>query len=258
MSDVQMQLAAGNYVAAIQDELGNMGATATMSRAGVVVTGSVGVAPTSVSQSAHVTQPAVIVSLSPAAQNILSGAQIALDVMTAAHTGGYEPTPSSLASDSSNAPAKPVSVSQAPSLIQPGAGEVISSPSDPSISQIVQLAKDSLTDPGAVYYNFVNQMGGASKFAACMFSGNEEQSFVQAFNNKTLTIQNASDVAGLDLQDNTVLTGTSESGSMSMNDAWMASQDSINETYSTGLFMPIVGGIYVTWANPTAGTSLSA
>jgi len=106
-----------------------------------------------------------------------------------------------------------------------------------------------------MYYSFVNQMGGASNFAAFMFSGSEQQSFVQAFNNKTLTIQNASDVAGLDLQDNTVLTGTSESGTMSMNDAWMASQDLANGTYSTGLFIPIVGGIYVTWANPSTSTS---
>ena len=130
MSDVQMQLAAGNYAAAIQDELGNMGATATMSQGGVVVTGSVGVAPVSGSQSLRSTQPAVIISLSPAAH-----------------------------------------------------------------------------------------------------------------------------VAGLDLQDNTVLTGTSERVNMSMNEAWMASQDSSKGTYSTGLFIPVVGGIYVTWANPAASAS---
>jgi hypothetical protein len=255
MSDVQMQLAAGNYAAAIQDELGNMGATATMSQGGVVVTGSVGVAPASGSQSLRSTQPAVIISLSPAAQNILSGAQIALDVISAVRANGQGAPASASTRSSSGAPVKPGSVSQAPSLVQPSTGEVISSPSDPSISQIVQLAKSSLSDPTAVYYNFVNQVGGTSKFAAFMFSGGEEQSFVQAFNNRTLTIQNASDVAGLDLQDNTVLTGTSERVNMSMNDAWMASQDSSKGTYSTGLFIPVVGGIYVTWANPAASAS---
>ena len=249
-----MQLAAGNYAAAIQDELGNMGATATMSQGGAVLTGAAGVAPPSGSQSLHTAQPAVIVSPSPAAQDILSGAQIALDVITAvrgSRPGALAPATSC----SGSAPAEPGSASQAPSLIQPGTGEVISSPSDPSISQIVQLAKDSLTDPTAVYYDFVNQMGGAGKFAAFMFSGSEEQSFVQAFNNKTLTIQNAYDVAGLDLQDNTVLTGTSERVDMSMNDAWMSRQNSGNGTYSTGLFIPIVGGIYVTWTNPAASTN---
>jgi len=251
MSDVQMQLAAGNYAAAIQDELGNMGATATMSYGGVVVTGTAGVAPTSSPQSAHATQPAVIVSLSPAAQTILSGAQIALDMITAACQGEQGTTPGSATLHGSGTTTKPASALQAPSLIQPSTGEVISSPSDPSISEIVQQAKAALSDPTSVFYGVVNQAGGPGAWSAFMGS-EEQQSFVDAFNSKTLTIQNASDVAGLDYMDHTVLSGTSQSGTMSINGAWRESQDMLNGTYSTGWFMPVEGG---TWSKTTTSTN---
>ena len=257
MDMVQSSLAAGEYVAAIQDELGNMGASATMniagSQRGVVTSGSVGVARSSASPGSYASQPAAIVSLSPAAQTMLSGAQIALDVITAARQSQHGTQASATQQNGTgNATTKTGTPNGAPTLIQPSTGAVISSSSDPSIADIVNLAKNALSDPTSVFYSMVNQDNGPASFISYVDDPQMQQSFVDAFNNKTLTIQNASDVAGLDYQDNTVLTGISETCRISMNGAWMASQDKANGTYSTGLMMPIIGGLYVTWANPSA------
>jgi hypothetical protein len=246
MDIVQSRLAAGNYVGAIEAELGNQGATATMDISGsqrsVTVAGNIGI-----SSSNFESQPAAIVSLSSAAQNVLSNAQIALDLMVTARPSGHE-TPTSTQGTYAN---------KAPSLVEPGTGQVISSSSDPSISGIVQQAKNALNDTTSVFYNFVNEMGGPSSWSTFMGT-TEQQSFAEAFNSKTLTIQNASNVAGLDYKDNTILSGTSETGTISINGAWRASQDKLNGTYSTGLMIPVEGGIYVTWANPNPSASANS
>jgi hypothetical protein len=261
MDMVQGSLAAGDYVAAIQDELGNMGATATMNITGaqrdVVTSGSVGVAPSLVSPSSYASQPAAIISLSPAAQNILSGAQIALDMITATRQSERE-VRASATEQNNNATEKPGTTDGAPTLIQPSTGDVISSRSDPSIADIVKQAQSALSDPAAVFYNMVNQDDGPASFISYVGDAQMQQSFVTAFNNKTLTIQNASDVAGLDYQDKTVLTGTSENAGGGINGAWMAEQDKTNGTYSSGMIIPVIGGIYVTWANPSANTGSGA
>lgn len=153
---------------------------------------------------------------------------------------------------------KPDTTGGAPDLIQPSTGDVISSQSDPSIADIVKQAQSALSDPAAVFYEFVNQDDGPASFISYVGDQKMQQSFVAAFNNKTLTIQNASGVAGLDYQDKTVLTGTSENGGGSLNGAWMAEQDKTNGTFSTGIIMPVIGAIYVTWANPSANTNSAA
>ncbi|HEY3848503.1 MAG TPA: hypothetical protein VGL95_15460 [Acetobacteraceae bacterium] len=254
MDMVQSSLAAGDYVAAIQDELGNMGASVTMFQPGVAVAGTVGVAPSSTSQSSYASQPAAIVSLSPAAQNILSGAQIALHMITAARQS--EPGARASAPEQNNntdaASAKPGSTDRAPTLVQPSTGDVISSRSDPSIADIVKQAQSTLNDPSSVFYNIVNQAGGPEKWSYHMDNEQDQQSFIDAFNNKTLIVENASNVAGLDYQDNTVLTGISENVRSSESTSFLLAQNAAG--YQTGLMqLPVIGGIYFAWKDPKMG-----
>jgi hypothetical protein len=251
---VQSSLAAGDYVAAIQDELGNMGASVTMSQPGVAVTGTVGVAPSSTSQSSYASQPAAIVSLSPTARNILSGAQIALDMITAVRQSEHGAPASTPEQNNKTdaASAKPGATDTAPSLVQPGTGDVISSRSDPSIADIVKQVQSTLNDPNSVFYNMVNQAGGPEKWSSYMANEQDQQSFIDAFNNKTLIVENASNVAGLDYQDNTVLTGISENVRSSESTAFVLAQNAAG--YQAGVMqLPVIGGIYLAWKDPKMG-----
>jgi hypothetical protein len=83
-------------------------------------------------------------------------------------------------------------------------------------------------------------------------AGNEkdEQTFIDAFNNKTLIVQNASDVQGLDYKDNSVITGTSEDChySFNFNGAFIQAQNAAGHQANV-LQLPIIGGIYFAWKN---------
>lgn len=71
-------------------------------------------------------------------------------------------------------------------------------------------------------------------------------SFVKAFNEGSLKVQSAVDVKGLDYDETTTLTGTSESASLEMNHAWYDSQ--ATSTQGGGLVeLPAIGGLFFTF-----------
>ena len=65
----------------------------------------------------------------------------------------------------------------------------------------------------------VDHTNGPEQFAAFFSDPAQRQSFVDAYNNRGLSIQNAADVSGLDDVNTTLLTGTSKSLSGSINEA---------------------------------------
>ncbi len=77
-----------------------------------------------------------------------------------------------------------------------GSGQAEPSASSASIAAVVQAAQGSLSDPSAAFYNAINSAGGPADWASFM-SDSRRKSFVQAFDNKTLPVQNASNVSGL-------------------------------------------------------------
>lgn len=248
VASIQSELTSGNYAAAIQDALGNAGTSAEMrisgSRRSVVVTGAATNEPSS-----YAPAPAAIISFSPAAQSILSNSEIALDVLNA--TAGIRSVDAAKSTLATPRTAGDQAVQ--PPLQEP-VDQTAPSAAKPSVSQIVQEAQQSLNDPTAAFYNMVKQQGGPVAYASLAFAPNERQSFIDAFNNRTLTTQNAADVPGLNYQDNTALTGTSEAVHVSYNETLISDQMAAG-TISGVITLPLVGGIYIAWANTSAGST---
>ena len=245
IDSIQSELAGGNYAAAIQDALGNTGASATMRLSGSQRSVSVAGAPTGIPLS-YASEPATIISFSPAAQNILSDAQIALTVMAAARPGnGVKSTVAASGAVSEEAIQSPA---------QEPANQTISSASELSISGIANAAQNALSDPTATFHDIVNQQGGPASFASFISDPKERQSFINAFNNQTLIIQNAADVPGLNYQDHTVLTGSTEAVHTSYNEGFISNQMAAG-TASGVMTLPVIGGIYLAWPNSSASSS---
>ena len=239
--DAVNDILSGRVGEEIQNALGNTGASARVTigaQSSLVVKGDVG----GLTASAPRSNPATIVSFSPAANAVLSGAQVAFIVITANRNS--DQTQAS-GNPSARQPAAPSPVSAAT------AQAPATAPAPLSLSYILDQAKADLADPTGDFYGVVNQgFNGPEQFASSFSDPIQRQSFIDAFNNQTLTIQNAANVAGLDDVNTTLLTGTSESLSGSSNEVWRTQQDAASGTYSTGLNIPLIGNIYVTWPKP--------
>jgi len=227
----------------MQDALGNGNASVTIDISGSTRSATVTGAPTgSLPSSAY--GPATVVSLSPQAQGALSQAQIALDVLGGLKTGH----------GASATAAAPVSspVQEPIAAVQPAPPVTAA-----SISDVVKNDASALNDPAAVFYACVNETGGPASIVSGFTSVQEQQSFIDAFNNRTLNIQNASDVAGLDYRDSTVLTGTSIKGGGSYNGQYVTNKLAEGIQSSLMIF-PAVGAIYYSWPAPTTAGGSAA
>jgi hypothetical protein len=231
-----------NYVSALQTALGNNGASMTVNIFGqsrsATVTGPSSAPVATGPGATGKRSPAVILSLSPGAQATLNEAEVALTVI----------------SDSAKVSRRPDATAA-----KPASGDTTSLPEQnpptaASISNMVAAAGSILRDPASVFYEVINSEGGPEKYASYMADPQERASFVQAFNDKTLSIQNASDVAGLNYTDSTSLTGTSETANEIYNTAYLAAQNS-GANYASLIMFPAVGGIYFSWARSSANAS---
>lgn len=114
-------------------------------------------------------------------------------------------------------------------------------------------AQDFLSNPTSTFKNYVNSLGGPEKWADGIFSKEDRASFVKAFNEGSLTVQSAVDVKGLDYNETTTLTGTSEYGSLSINHAYYDSQ--ATSTQGGGLVeLPAIGGLFYTFPRKASST----
>ena len=247
MVDLVSQLSGLPYVWTIQDSLGNNGASATVDISGTNRSATVTGTPTS-SVVPPIYGPSAIVSLSPRAQSMLSDAQVALDVIGAMETGHGTPA-TAIPQSSQDAPVR--------SSGQEPAGQAESSVSASSVSDIVKSAASVLKDPTSTFYDYVNALGGPASFISYVCNAPEQQSFIDAFNNKTLNIQNASDIAGLDYKDSTVLTGTSETLNGSYSGKYISNRLA-NGNIASILMFPAVGGIYFSYPAPTTADGPAA
>jgi hypothetical protein len=241
VSMIQSDLATGDYVGAIQDALGNRGASATMNLSATHKSVSIVGTPSGLSTST----PAVVVSLSADAQRALSSGQIAVDLLTAAGRSG------TAGNTTYNAPQK--SAASSSKLVTP-AGEqetTATSPTEasPSIGDIVQAAQNSLGDPKDSFYNILNSQQSAEDFSAYM-PDDERTAFLSAFANKTLSIQNAADIPGLDYTDGTTLTGTSETTHFSYNEKALEQYGQSNGMYTSMIMMPVIGALVFSFPKP--------
>lgn len=212
IQNVQSELAAGNYLAALQDTLGNKGASVTISGGSVTFQGASSGSTGNISHVA-VARVADVVSLSPAAQKLLSDSGIALALLNAAskytnHRNSIS-TPD-LSSQAERLPSsnivQPTPVSHP--IISPGSSPVVAADgSQLTASQIVDIAKTQESNPNYVY----NVINSNVDFFTQGLSADVKASFVKALQNKTLGIESTSSIPGLNYQETTVITGTSES-----------------------------------------------
>ena len=245
----------GYWVSAIQDLLGNKGASVTLD-----ISSSQRSTPTArILPRSSLTTPSTkadIVSLSPEAQRAISNDQIALDLITPLQH------PSGLVGDENTTASTP-STGSSPtgSFVMSGveavSGAQDSGPLATSIAAIVAAAQSTLSDPSSAFYQAFNgdvsagAVDGPAALASTM-PADEAAAFVSAFNNRTLTIQSAVDVPFIDYKDNSVLTGTSETAHVDYNQDAMNTYAQTAGVYSTMLVAPGIGALYVTWAKPSS------
>jgi hypothetical protein len=231
-----------NYVSALQDALGNNGASMTINISGqsrgATVTGSLGTSTATGPAATGSNSPAAIISFSPGAQAALTNAEVALTLISdSAKANGR----------AGAAAAKPIS------------GATTSQPEQnprtaASIADMVMAAGSILQDPTSVFYQEINSEGGPEHYMSYMSDPQTRASFVQAFNDKTLTIQNASDVAGLNYTDSTSLTSTSETSNENYNTTYLSAQNS-GANYASLIMFPAVGGIYFSWPKSSSASA---
>jgi len=128
-----------------------------------------------------------------------------------------------------------------------------------TVAQIIQTGQTLLADnPTGAFYNYVNEAGGPAQFISYENNAALQNSFVNAFKNGSLTVQDVTQIPQLQFTDNEFFTGQGESGSAGWNTNIEAEMDAANGTYSTGVVFPGIGALYVTWANPSVETSKAA
>ncbi len=274
---VQNQLAAGNYAAAIQDALGNQGASVRITSANGNISVAISGTPSGLPESAATTPSRATdtVTLSPEAQSRLSDATVALDILT---TDAARATNGTISTGSAgNKPAGDVTTGSQTSQQTQTIGQLTAAsgtPKDinatqattdptggaaasPSVADIIAAAQAAAQDPNYAY----NQLGGNPNALAAtlstMGSDAEKSSFLAAFDNRTLTVTNTSDIPGFDYASTTVLTGTSETMSGS-GDGYNAQVEHAAQMQGGGygmlLGLPLGGAILVTWG-PGATTA---
>jgi hypothetical protein len=222
-----------SYGEAIQHLLGDQGAS--------LVLGGSAAAPTATlygSATAKVgtnVEPAVTVTLSAQAQHFLSQGQIALDLLTG-KPGAQGPTitiPNQTAQAQATATANAASASAVPGGV---AGQIAS---------IIAQAKAEVSDPNFIY----NVANPGNHYLGIIdgLQGSAQAGFIQAFNSRTLTIQNVADVEGLDYTPSVTFTGTSQNTSLSINyDVWNPLYAAHDGNIAT-LGDPLGGSLLLTW-----------
>ena len=234
-----------NYIRDLQGALGNNGASMTVNISGqsrgATVTGSLGASAATGPAATGSNSPAAIISFSAGAQAALANAEIAMTLISdSAKANGR----------AGDAAAKPMSGA---TTFQPEQ----TPPTEASISDMVKASGSILQDPTSVFYQFINQDNGPESYSSYMGDPQEQASFVQAFNDKTITVQNASDVTGLDYTDSSVLTSRSETASENYNPAFLATQNS-GSNYASMLMFPAVGAVYITWPKSSGASANTA
>jgi hypothetical protein len=174
------------------------------------------------------TLPAVIVSLSPAARNALTNAQIALQVIT-----GSLPMKASLPTAQSGD--KREAITDAMHSAAPASTQVTM----PSLEQIRSMSAADW------FYDTTNVQDFTFRMAP-----DKAAAFEAAYNSKTLNIQRASDIPRLHYQDSWTYTASSAGSGMSSTFSF----DSVwaGETYGSQCLVqsdPLFGGILVSWGD---------
>jgi hypothetical protein len=189
--------------------------------------------------------PAVIVSLSAAARDALSGGQVALQVMIG---DAHSPTAALVATAQTDPTAVKPTVGT-PAGTSASACETASSGASlPSAEQIQSMSAS----------DWLYATANVQDFTAGMTSA-QASSFEAAYNAKTLNIQKASDIPQLDYNasftDSATATGTGGSSTVSMNSTWASQQYGPNCVVRSD---PLYGGILVSWGAQSSVGSLTA
>lgn len=213
VQDIQGGINASSYVAALQDRLGNNGASVTIHNGLATLQGvALGL---SKNFSATIPRVADVVSLSPTAQEFLSNSSIALALLTAGArqiNGKVGSVGTVTPSEYKSSPSPVTQVASIQPSITVDGGEVTNSSDGNSVpqlsaSQVLDGAIAQESNPSFVY-DIIN----ANKdFYTQTVSGDARTSFISALSDKTLNIESTSSITGLNYNQTVVITGTSES-----------------------------------------------
>jgi hypothetical protein len=244
------------YAQRIQDALGNTGATVTLNDTNpgsLAISGTatgLGLTILAKQQAATDAPQGNIdaVTLSPAAQAKLRELQTAAQLLTK----GAKPTSDSVApkSESGN-PVERTSTRSSPSTTNATGGQTID-PTDvtalatenPSqvIKDAVSAAQAAMTDT-ASFYAAAASDSSIVQFITSGLSDSSKSSFMAAYANQTLNLQNAADVTGWQSTGQTTITGTSES--LGGGGALGFAQPPANVNYTALDFG--LGQLYISW-----------
>ncbi len=222
----------GSYAFAIMDALGSATAWTHVSIS----------ADTSNAAPSAASAPSSILSLSPLAQKIANGGEIALQVLDAASGRKPAAVTSLQAAPPGTTWAKSADAGQAAAWTPAGAPSIA-----PAVLAAEDAAKQALTDPKALFDALVSRGGGAARWSQWFGDAAQQQAFVAAFASGDVTTQSAATVKGLDYTDATVIWGGGETGDITVDQNWQKATDAANDTYSVVFGFPAVGGVYVTF-----------
>jgi len=259
-STIANQVDANDYYRAIQLALGTNGGTVTFNYANDQSAVTLSRASPTAQTSAE--SPTDVVYLSEDAKSALAtlksgkptasadeDAQVALTLLASSEpakssSGGASPRP-----PANNTGSTGVTSGQGASDAQqlqipnsaastPVAADQASSDSSGTIANILNAANTA--DPTAAFYSLYNRQQAAFFFTTGQSSA-YTQSFLTAYDNRTLNIQNAANVPGL-LQGSAQISATSETSSLGFNPNWQpANGDNFGGVFGSGI------NFLVTW-----------
>ncbi len=186
----------------------------------------------------------VSIKLSPEAQDAIEKQKIALDLISPSVSQEKTSPQSSNQSQQQSESASTSNTSPNPT---------VSDSENPSVEDILRAGQNAIADnPAAVFNSFVNQSGGAAQYISGYGDAGLQSSFIAAFNSGALNVQDASKVSALDFTQSVTFSGSGGSSTSGWSSIVQAQLDAQNGTYSVGQILSGFGGLYVTWANPSA------
>lgn len=252
---IQGGLGASSYVAALQDRLGNNGASVTVSSGLIALHG----APVGRSTNLLPAIPRVVdvVSLSSTAQEFLSNSSIALVLLNNAARDAKSKFGNVVVDTSSNHPSSTGPVKQV-APIQPViavSGTELPSTSDGSnvselsASQVIDIAKAQESNPSFIY-DIIN---ANKEFYTQGLSTEAKTSFLSGLSNKTLSVESTSSIAGLNYNESVTITGTNES----FIGGGIYNSNILRDKAENGFITSTAfgGSFYVSWNNKPASTA---
>ncbi|HEY3845894.1 MAG TPA: hypothetical protein VGL95_02130 [Acetobacteraceae bacterium] len=253
----------GIYVARVQDALGDTGATLTLNDTNpdsLAISGTatgLGLTILAKQQAALVKQQAATdrpqgnidaITLSPAAQAKLRVLQtaaqlLATDVKPASDSAVAKSKGDNPVEQTTAQPSQPASNATGGQTIDPADVTALAA-ENPSqvIKEAVSAAQTALDDPASFYAAAANN-SSIIQIITSGLSDSSKASFMAAYANQTLNLQNAADVTGWQFTGQTTITGTSES--LGGGGAWGFAQPPANTDYTAVDFG--LGQLFISW-----------